>query len=143
MNQVNNERRVLFNQVLELKGNIRVFCRVRPLTSSELANNEKSAASYVIYLTFINALYIYLFVICRFPVESSIMIQNKKYDFDRVFDTSVDQGTSYFLFVFPPSILFVYIYLISWRFPRSATTCCERYGWLQCLSVLLWSNWFW
>lgn len=48
LNQVNNERRVLFNQVLELKGNIRVFCRVRPLTSSELANNEKSAASYVI-----------------------------------------------------------------------------------------------
>eukprot|EP00026_Physarum_polycephalum_P002928 Phypoly_transcript_02937.p1 GENE.Phypoly_transcript_02937~~Phypoly_transcript_02937.p1 ORF type:complete len:847 (+),score=227.10 Phypoly_transcript_02937:363-2543(+) len=72
LSEVYNERKALFNQVLELKGNIRVFCRVRPLTPSETANAEKSVAS--------------------FPVEGSVIIQNKKYDFDRVFDPEVDQA---------------------------------------------------
>ena len=33
------QRRKLHNQVQELKGNIRVFCRVRPLLGDEMAAN--------------------------------------------------------------------------------------------------------
>ncbi|XP_063863781.1 kinesin-like protein KIFC1 isoform X3 [Scylla paramamosain] len=36
-------RRKLHNQVLELKGNIRVFCRVRPLIGEEIKNNGDSS----------------------------------------------------------------------------------------------------
>ncbi|KAL2345692.1 hypothetical protein Fmac_006977 [Flemingia macrophylla] len=35
-----SERRKLYNEVIELKGNIRVFCRCRPLNESELANGS-------------------------------------------------------------------------------------------------------
>ena len=35
------ERRKLHNMVQELKGNIRVFCRVRPLLGEEAANGKK------------------------------------------------------------------------------------------------------
>ncbi|KAJ1417113.1 P-loop containing nucleoside triphosphate hydrolase [Sesbania bispinosa] len=34
------ERRRLYNEVIELKGNIRVFCRCRPLNESEIANGS-------------------------------------------------------------------------------------------------------
>lgn len=34
------ERRRLYNEVIELKGNIRVFCRCRPLNGSEIANKS-------------------------------------------------------------------------------------------------------
>ncbi|KAK9242637.1 hypothetical protein V1506DRAFT_546951 [Lipomyces tetrasporus] len=34
--QTESTRRILHNQVMELKGNIRVFCRVRPLQMDEL-----------------------------------------------------------------------------------------------------------
>ena len=36
-------RRKLHNAVLELKGNVRVFCRVRPLSTSEIENEEALA----------------------------------------------------------------------------------------------------
>ncbi|KAG4928833.1 hypothetical protein JHK84_054382 [Glycine max] len=35
-----SERRRLYNEVIELKGNIRVFCRCRPLNESEIANGS-------------------------------------------------------------------------------------------------------
>nr|KYP71231.1 Kinesin-like protein KIFC3 [Cajanus cajan] len=35
-----SERRQLYNEVIELKGNIRVFCRCRPLNESEIANGS-------------------------------------------------------------------------------------------------------
>ncbi|KAK7337789.1 hypothetical protein VNO77_18376 [Canavalia gladiata] len=35
-----SERRQLYNEVIELKGNIRVFCRCRPLNASEIANGS-------------------------------------------------------------------------------------------------------
>ena len=34
------ERRVLFNTIQELKGNIRVFCRIRPLIGQEIEKND-------------------------------------------------------------------------------------------------------
>ncbi|KMT13775.1 hypothetical protein BVRB_4g081510 isoform A [Beta vulgaris subsp. vulgaris] len=36
------ERKRLYNEVIELKGNIRVFCRCRPLNQQELANGSNS-----------------------------------------------------------------------------------------------------
>ncbi|XP_057998764.1 kinesin-like protein KIN-14S isoform X2 [Hevea brasiliensis] len=35
-----SERRRLYNEVIELKGNIRVFCRCRPLNQAEIANGS-------------------------------------------------------------------------------------------------------
>ncbi|PRP85420.1 hypothetical protein PROFUN_06966 [Planoprotostelium fungivorum] len=40
------KRRALFNQLEELKGNIRVYCRVRPLSSDEIENAHKSAIDF-------------------------------------------------------------------------------------------------
>lgn len=36
------ERKRLYNEVIELKGNIRVFCRCRPLNQDETANGSTS-----------------------------------------------------------------------------------------------------
>uniref|UniRef100_A0A5B7A4P9 Putative kinesin-3 n=1 Tax=Davidia involucrata TaxID=16924 RepID=A0A5B7A4P9_DAVIN len=35
-----SERKQLYNEVIELKGNIRVFCRCRPLNQNEIANGS-------------------------------------------------------------------------------------------------------
>lgn len=40
------ERKQLYNKVLELKGNIRVFCRCRPLSQAELLANSVSVTEY-------------------------------------------------------------------------------------------------
>jgi len=42
---VQKERRQLSNRLLELKGNIRVFLRIRPLFGNEIANGEFAALS--------------------------------------------------------------------------------------------------
>ncbi|BAT95053.1 hypothetical protein LR48_Vigan10g090000 [Vigna angularis] len=41
-----SERRRLYNEVIELKGNIRVFCRCRPLNASEIANGSASVVNF-------------------------------------------------------------------------------------------------
>ncbi|XP_009770793.1 kinesin-like protein KIN-14S [Nicotiana sylvestris] len=40
------ERKRLYNEVIELKGNIRVFCRCRPLNSDEIANGSTSVVEF-------------------------------------------------------------------------------------------------
>ncbi|XP_030506123.2 kinesin-like protein KIN-14S [Cannabis sativa] len=40
------ERKQLYNEVIELKGNIRVFCRCRPLNQSEIQNGCTSVVEY-------------------------------------------------------------------------------------------------
>ncbi|XAR49116.1 Minus-end-directed kinesin ATPase [Bertholletia excelsa] len=40
------ERKRLYNEVIELKGNIRVFCRCRPLNQDEIANGCTSAVAF-------------------------------------------------------------------------------------------------
>ncbi|XP_062084738.1 kinesin-like protein KIN-14S [Humulus lupulus] len=40
------ERKQLYNEVIELKGNIRVFCRCRPLNQSEIENGCTSVVEY-------------------------------------------------------------------------------------------------
>ncbi|XP_054802799.1 kinesin-like protein KIN-14S isoform X2 [Prosopis cineraria] len=40
------ERRRLYNEVIEMKGNIRVFCRCRPLNESETANGHASVVNF-------------------------------------------------------------------------------------------------
>ncbi|KAG6781850.1 hypothetical protein POTOM_014765 [Populus tomentosa] len=39
INQLNIKRRQILNEFLELKGNIRVFCRIRPITSGEICGH--------------------------------------------------------------------------------------------------------
>ncbi|PON43931.1 Kinesin-like protein [Trema orientale] len=41
-----SERKQLYNEVIELKGNIRVFCRCRPLNQNEIANGCNSVIEY-------------------------------------------------------------------------------------------------
>ncbi|XP_028770902.1 kinesin-like protein KIN-14S isoform X2 [Neltuma alba] len=40
------ERRRLYNEVIEMKGNIRVFCRCRPLNESETSNGHASVVNF-------------------------------------------------------------------------------------------------
>ncbi|XP_057497304.1 kinesin-like protein KIN-14S [Actinidia eriantha] len=41
-----SERKRLYNEVIELKGNIRVFCRCRPLNQDEIANGSSSVVDF-------------------------------------------------------------------------------------------------
>ncbi|KAJ7604986.1 P-loop containing nucleoside triphosphate hydrolase protein, partial [Roridomyces roridus] len=43
------ERRMLHGMVMELKGNIRVFCRVRPVLPSELEDEEETISAQIAY----------------------------------------------------------------------------------------------
>ncbi|KAG4913930.1 hypothetical protein AAZX31_19G221100 [Glycine max] len=75
-----SERRRLYNEVIELKGNIRVFCRCRPLNESEIANG--SAVSVVNFESSSDELQ----VICS---DSS----KKHFKFDYVFRPEDNQET--------------------------------------------------
>jgi len=74
-----SERRRLYNEVIELKGNIRVFCRCRPLNESEIANGSASVVN------FESSSDNELQVICA---ESS----KKQFKFDHVFGPEDNQG---------------------------------------------------
>lgn len=69
------ERKRLFNLVQELKGNIRVLCRVRPISKSEINNGSK--------------------MICKFTNEEITLAgekgKMKTWEFDRVFDMNSTQ----------------------------------------------------
>ncbi|BFI32005.1 kinesin family member C2/C3 [Marchantia polymorpha subsp. ruderalis] len=73
------ERRQLYNKVLELKGNIRVFCRCRPLSSFEVTNGASSVVEFD-------------------AVKDNELIvrtgnaSKKLFKFDRVFTPQDDQG---------------------------------------------------
>jgi kinesin family protein C2/C3 len=70
------KRRKLYNELQELKGNIRVYCRVRPLSADEIANGDGHCAS--------------------FPDEEMLVInhngQKKTFEFEKVFTPSSTQG---------------------------------------------------
>lgn len=73
------ERRKLLNKVIELQGNIRVYCRVRPLSTKELNENQHN--------------------IVKFPADSQLTLvdpssttgHKNHFDFDKVFDTDSSQ----------------------------------------------------
>eukprot|EP00697_Spironema_sp_BW2_P012368 gnl/Spiro4/28598_TR14144_c0_g1_i1.p1 gnl/Spiro4/28598_TR14144_c0_g1~~gnl/Spiro4/28598_TR14144_c0_g1_i1.p1 ORF type:complete len:799 (-),score=282.82 gnl/Spiro4/28598_TR14144_c0_g1_i1:54-2450(-) len=70
-------RKKYFNQVQELKGNIRVFCRVRPLIPLELARNATDITS--------------------FPCKKNIEVMGpggrpKRFEYDQVFAPDVSQA---------------------------------------------------
>ncbi|XP_038877024.1 kinesin-like protein KIN-14S [Benincasa hispida] len=74
------ERKRLYNEVIELKGNIRVFCRCRPLNQSELENGSTSVIEF------------------DSSQENEIQIlssdsSKKLFKFDHVFKTEDSQGT--------------------------------------------------
>ena len=75
-----SERRRLYNEVIELKGNIRVFCRCRPLNENEIANGSVSVVN------FESSSDNELQVICA---DSS----KKQFKFDHVFGPEDNQGT--------------------------------------------------
>lgn len=75
-----SERKMLYNELLELKGNIRVFCRCRPLNQTE---SEDGLASVVEFDTSQDN---ELHINCS---DSS----KKQFKFDYVFKPEDDQGT--------------------------------------------------
>lgn len=46
LNNLHEQRRKLFNEVQEAKGNIRVFCRCRPLSSDEMSAGCKTVVDF-------------------------------------------------------------------------------------------------
>lgn len=62
-------RRQCLNQLQELKGNIRVFCRSRPLQKNESES------------------------VVEFVDENRLVLKNKSFEFDRVFDPTTNQAT--------------------------------------------------
>uniref|UniRef100_F6HYZ5 Kinesin-like protein n=1 Tax=Vitis vinifera TaxID=29760 RepID=F6HYZ5_VITVI len=72
------ERKRLYNEVIELKGNIRVFCRCRPLNQDEIANGSTSIVD------FDSSQENELQIICS---DSS----KKQFKFDHVFRPESDQ----------------------------------------------------
>lgn len=73
------ERRRLYNELIELRGNIRVFCRCRPLSSDEISRGCSSVVevdpSQEMDLQFV-------------PTEK----ERKTFKFDHVFGPADDQG---------------------------------------------------
>jgi kinesin family protein C2/C3 len=70
------ERKRLFNLVQELKGNIRVLCRIRPISKSEIGNGSKIA--------------------CKINSPEEITLagdkgKSKTWEFDHVFDSNSTQ----------------------------------------------------
>lgn len=76
---MSSERKKLYNEVIELKGNIRVFCRCRPLNSDEIGNGLTSV------IEFDPAQDHELLVNCS---DSS----KKQFKFDHVFKPEDNQG---------------------------------------------------
>lgn len=75
LNQLNIQRKQTLNELLDLKGNIRVFCRIRPLIEEKIVGNPKS----VVALDSSN-------VILKLGENKS-----KRYSFDKVFDPGSSQ----------------------------------------------------
>ena len=67
-------RKQLYNQLMELRGNIRVYCRVRPISAAEMADGADSV---------------------RFPQDDEITVLAergpKSFEFDRVFSPESSQ----------------------------------------------------
>ena len=82
-----SERKRLYNEVIELKGNIKVFCRCRPLNQVEITNGS----SYVV--EFDSSIDNELQIISS---DSS----KKQFKFDHVFRPEDNQGNlSFFIYI--------------------------------------------
>lgn len=74
------ERRRLHNQLQELRGNVRVMCRVRPRLSGELAQEECVLAT----------------DLCQIKVYNSQSMKESNFEFDRVFLPTDTQEVVYY-----------------------------------------------
>lgn len=77
--QESSERKRLYNEVIEMKGNIRVFCRCRPLNQAEIENGSTCVVD------FDSSHENELQIICS---DSS----KKQFKFDHVFKPEDNQG---------------------------------------------------
>ncbi|KAI3996497.1 hypothetical protein MKX01_001335, partial [Papaver californicum] len=75
LNQLNIQRKQALNELLDLKGNIHVFCRIRPLLEEKIVGNPES----VVALDSNN-------VILKLRENKS-----RRYSFDKVFDPGSSQ----------------------------------------------------
>nr|5HNY_K Chain K, Protein claret segregational, Kinesin-1/Kinesin-14, Protein claret segregational [Drosophila melanogaster]5HNZ_K Chain K, Protein claret segregational,Protein claret segregational,Plus-end directed kinesin-1/kinesin-14,Protein claret segregational,Protein claret segregational [Drosophila melanogaster] len=73
--QSNMERKELHNTVMDLRGNIKVMCRFRPLNEAEILRGDK--------------------FIPKFKGEETVVIQGKPYVFDRVLPPNTTQEQVY------------------------------------------------
>ncbi|PXF46250.1 Kinesin-like protein KIN-14R [Gracilariopsis chorda] len=75
-------RRKLFNQVQELRGNIRVFCRVRPLKEPTLPDGERAPLAFG-------------FPDADLGENGSVRLGTKTFEFDHVFQPQMSQEQVY------------------------------------------------
>ena len=89
------ERRKLHNAIQELKGNIRVFCRVRPLLGAELDQLRPEQQNKPRHLTFNSDKALEITRAADVPNGASTSVSGKAetfaFDFDHVFDTDAGQ----------------------------------------------------
>lgn len=129
------ERKRLYNEVIELKGNIRVFCRCRPLNQQELANGSNSIVE----------------IAPSQDHELSIACADsskKQFKFDHVFGPHAEQGnliTLILVYLVGLHVFGVSLKIDFWirrgDFCTNIPNCHLCFGWLQCLHFRLWTNW--
>jgi len=91
------QRRALHNQLVDLKGAIRVFCRVRPLLAKERAANLEAATS------------------CQ-PLDNTITVIGNRYDAaEQLCDTVISSN-----------LLDIAIAVTSNRYATAVTACCGQ-----------------
>lgn len=86
----------IFNELQDMKGAIRVFCRIRPLIQQELNRSEESVIEYFPYFPVIFRAMDHSSLHIRLPLTSIDSGKGQRrtekfYDFDRVFDEGSTQ----------------------------------------------------
>jgi hypothetical protein len=128
------ERRKLMNEVQDMRGNIRVFVRVRPLLNKEVLAQETTVVN------------------CASEERLEIAVEQagltgetakiqKGFNYDRVFGPGSKQ-------VSPPfSRLHCHnterVALTGRSVPRNGTPCAGRVGRVPYMHLCVWTNWFW
>lgn len=147
----------LFFFKLDMKGKIRVYCRLRPLTEKEIADKEKCVVTSH----------------DEFTVEHQWKDEKaKQYIYDHVFDYRASQENvfedtkvwylsfnicvvfivSFLCFILTSFFLYIILFLLRkllflqpnrWFYSLQTASGAVSCGWIQCVHFCLWSNWFW
>ena len=130
------ERKRLHNLVAELKGNIRVFCRVRPANRDELASGDK------IGITPAGPSELFVAASTETDNGKAVKKPSATFEFDRVFGPTSTQAEVF------DEVSAIIAGLMRWRdldnmciALAGETNDCVSAGWLPCLHLRLRPDW--